>query len=248
VRGFWPIFKRELFAYFVTPLAYVLILAFVFWQGLHFYLLVRSFAQATEASIDQGPVQAFFGGDVFYYLPLILICPAITMRLFAEERRSGTIETLLTAPVSSVGVVLAKFTAAMVAYLAMWAPTLLYIVIMKRAGDIDWRVVGTSYLGVLGVGAQYIALGTMMSAVARSQLVALILSSIVILGFFLLGLGEFVLDEGPAREMCAYMSVWSQMGELSRGIVDSRRLVLDGSLVLFPLFVTNRLVDAWRWG
>lgn len=248
MKGFWPIFKRELFAYFVTPLAYVLILAFVFWQGLHFYLLVRSFAQMTEASIDQGPVQAFFGGDVFYYLPLILICPAITMRLFAEERRSGTVETLLTAPVGTVGVVLAKFAAAMVAYLAMWAPTLLYIVIMKRAGDIDWRVVGTSYLGVFGVGAQYIALGTMMSAVARSQLVALILSSIVILGFFLLGLGEFVLDEGSAREMCAYMSVWSQMGELSKGIVDSRRLVLDGSLILFPLYVTSRLVDAWRWG
>ena len=248
MKGFWPIFKRELFAYFVTPLAYVLILAFVFWQGLHFYLLVRSFAQMTEASIDQGPVQAFFGGDVFYYLPLILICPAITMRLFAEERRSGTIETLLTAPVSTTGVVLAKFAAAMVAYLAMWAPTILYIIVMKRAGDIDWRIVGTSYLGVLGVGAQYIALGTMMSAVARSQLVALILSSIVILGFFLLGLGEFVLDEGPAREMCGYMSVWSQMGELSKGIVDSRRLVLDGSLVLFPLYVTSRLVDAWRWG
>ncbi len=248
MRGFWPVFKRELFAYFVTPLAYVLILAFVFWQSLHFYLLVRSFAQMAEASIDQGPVQAFFGGDVFYYLPLILICPALTMRLFAEERRSGTIETLMTAPVSTVGVVLAKFSAAMVAYLAMWAPTLLYIVIMKRAGDVDWRVVGTSYLGVFGVGAQYIALGTMMSAVARSQLIALILSSVVILGFFLLGLGEFVLDEGPAREMCSYVSVWSQMGELSKGIVDSRRLVLDGSLVLFPLFVTTRLADAWRWG
>ena len=248
MRGFWPIFKRELFAYFVTPLAYVLILAFVFWQGLHFYLLVRSFASVAEASIDQGPVQAFFGGDVFYYLPLILICPAITMRLFAEERRSGTIETLLTTPVSTLGVVLAKFMAAMVAYAAMWAPTLLYIVIMKRAGDIDWRVVGVSYLGVFGVGAQYIALGTMMSALARTQLVALILSSIVILGFFLLGLGEFVLDEGPAREMCAYLSVWAQMGELSKGIVDSRRVLLDTSLVAFPLFITNRLVDAWRWG
>jgi len=248
MRGFWPIFKRELFAYFVTPLAYVLILAFVFWQGLHFYLLVRSFASAAEASIDQGPVQAFFGGDVFYYLPLILICPAITMRLFAEERRSGTIETLMTTPVGTVGLVFAKFAAAMVAYAAMWVPTLLYIVIMKRTGDIDWRIVSVSYLGVFGVGAQYIALGTMMSAVAKSQLVALILSSIVILGFFLLGLGEFVLDEGPAREMCAYLSVWSQMGELSKGIIDSRRLVLDGSLVAFPLFVTTRLVDAWRWG
>lgn len=248
MSGFWPVFKRELFAYFVTPLAYVLILAFVFWQGLHFYLLVRSFAQAADAAIDQGPVQAFFGGDVFYYLPLILICPAITMRLFAEERRSGTVEPLMTAPVSTFGVVLAKFSAAMVTYVAMWLPTLLYVIIMRRAGEVDWRVVGASYLGVIGVGAQYVALGTMMSAVSRSQLMALILSSILILGFFLLGLGEFVLDDGPAREMCAYVSVWSQMGELSRGIVDSRRLVLDASLVVFPLFVTVRTVDAWRWG
>lgn len=248
MRGFLPVFKRELFAYFVTPLAYVLILAFVFWQGLHFYLLVRSFAQTAEASIDQGPVQAFFGGDVFYYLPLILICPAITMRLFAEERRSGTIESLLTTPVSAPGVVLAKFAAAMVAYCAMWLPTLLYVIIMRRAGDIDWRVVGTSYLGVFGVGAQYIALGTMMSAVAKTQLIALILSAVLILGIFLLGIGEFVLDEGPARELCAYVSVWSQMGELSKGIVDSRRLLLDGTLIVLPLFVTTRLVEAWRWG
>ncbi|GAC1353289.1 MAG: ABC transporter permease [Polyangiales bacterium] len=248
LRGFWPIFKRELFAYFVTQLAYVLILAFVFWQGIHFYLLVRSFASATEVAIDQGPVQAFFGGDVFYYLPLILICPAITMRLFAEERRSGTIETLMTAPVGTASVVLAKFSAAMVVYLAMWAPTLLYLVIMRRAGAVDWRVVSVSYLGVIGVGGQYLALGTMMSAMARSQLIALVLSSILILGVFLLGLGEFVLDEGAAREFCAYISVWSQMGELSRGIVDARRLVLDATLIAFPLFVTTRTVDAWRWG
>jgi ABC-2 type transport system permease protein len=248
MRGFWPIFKRELFAYFVTPLAYVLILAFTLWQGLHFYLLVRSFASSPEASIDQGPVQSFFGGDVFYYLPLILICPAITMRLFAEERRSGSIEPLLTAPVGTVGVVLAKFVAALVAYASMWAPTLLYVVIMRRAGEVDWRVVGTSYLGVLGVGAPYLAMGTLMSALSRSQLIALVLSSILILGFFLLGIGEFVFDEGPARALCGYVSVWSQMGELSKGIVDSRRLVFDASLATLPLFLTVRTVDAWRWG
>jgi ABC-2 type transport system permease protein len=248
VSGFWPIFKRELFAYFVTPLAYVLILGFVCWQGLHFYLLVRSFAQAAEVSIDQGPVQAFFGGDVFYYIPLIILCPAITMRLFAEERKSGTIETLLTAPVGSLGVVLAKFLAALVVYAAMWAPTLLYVFIMRRAGEVDYRIVATSYLGVLAIGAQYVAVGTMMSAVARSQLIALVLSTIVILGIFLLGLGEFVLDEGAAREACAFVSIWSQMGELSKGIVDSRRLVFDATMVVLPLFVTVRTMDTWRWG
>jgi gliding motility-associated transport system permease protein len=248
VTGFWPVFKRELFAYFVTPLAYVLVVAFVAWQGLHFYLLVRSFAGAGEASIDQGPVQAFFGGDPFYYLPLIVLCPAITMRLFAEERRSGTIETLLTSPVGTPAVVLAKFFAAVVVYAAMWAPTLLYVIIMRRAGEIDWRVVGTSYIGVVGVGAQYLAIGTMMSAVARSQLVALILSAILVLGLFLLAVGEFVLDAGPARDICAYISIWSQMGELGRGVVDSRRLVFDATMVVLPLFINTRTGDAWRWG
>jgi ABC-2 type transport system permease protein len=248
VTGFWPIFKRELFAYFVTPLAYVLILAFVFWQGLHFYLLVRSFADVAEVSIDQGPVQAFFGGDVFYYLPLIIICPAITMRLFAEERRSGTIESLLTAPVATPGVVLAKFLAALVVYIAMWAPTLLYVIIMRSGGEVDWRVVSVSYLGVIGLGAQYLAIGTMMSAVGRSQLIALVLSTLIILGMFLLGLGEFVLEEGAARDVCGYVSIWSQMGELSHGIVDSRRIVFDLTMTALPLFVTTRTVDAWRWG
>ena len=248
MNGFWPIFKRELFAYFVTPLAYVLIVIFVAWQGIHFDLLVRSFASSPEISIDQGPVQAFFGGDVFYYLPLILMCPAITMRLFAEERRSGTIETLMTAPVGTPALVLAKFAAAMVLYIAMWAPTLMYVVIMKRAGDVDVRIVAASYLGVLGVGGQYIAIGTLMSAITRSQLIAMMLASLVILGIFLVGLGEFVLDEGTARELCSYLSVWSQMGELSKGIVDSRRLVLDATLIVVPLFVTMRTVDSWRWG
>lgn len=248
MSGFWAIFKRELFAYFVTPLAYVLVLAFVCWQGLHFYLLVRSFAQAAEVSIDQGPVQAFFGGDVFYYLPLIIICPAITMRLFAEERRSGTIESLMTAPVGTPAVVLAKFAAAIVVYATMWLPSILYLIIMRRAGEIDWRIVGTSYLGVMGIGAQYIAIGTMMSAVTRSQLIAFMLAAILVLGVFLLGLGEFTLDEGMARETCSYVSIWSQMGELSKGIVDSRRLVFDATLVCLPLFVTTRTLDAWRWG
>jgi len=247
VSGFFPVFKRELFAYFVTPLAYVLVIAFVVWQGLHFYLLVRSFAQAPQASIDQGPVQAFFGGDPFYYLPLIVLCPAITMRLFAEERRSGTFETLFTAPVGTVGVVLAKFLASVVVYATMWAPTILYVIIMRRAGEIDWRVVGTSYLGVIGIGAQYLAIGTLMSAQTKSQLVALILSTILVLGLFLLALGEFVLDDGWARDVCAYISIWSQMGELGRGIVDSRRLVFDATMVALPLFITTRRIEWRRW-
>src|SRR5262249_3251967 len=162
---------------------------------------------------------------MLFYLPLILLCPGMTMRLFAEERRSGTIESLLTAPVTTAGVVLGKFGAALTTYVAMWVPTVLYMVVLRRTAAIDWHVVGTSYLGVLGIGAGYLAIGTLMSAMTKSQLVAIVLSALVILGLFVVGIGEFVFDAGPVHDVCAYVSVWGQMGELSKGIVDIRRMV-----------------------
>ena len=248
MRGFWPIFKRELFSLFVTPMAWALMLVFLLIQGAHFYLLVFQFATSSGVSVDQGPIQVFFGESVLVYLPLMLLCPGLTMRLFAEERRSGTIEPLLTAPVSTPGVVLGKYAAALVAYLAMWAPTVLYLVILRKSGDLDWRVIATSYLGVVLIGASYLSIGTLASALSTSQLLALVLAAFGILGLFLVGVGEFVFDSGPLHETCAYVSVWGQMGEFSKGIVDLRRIGFDVTLVALPLFVTVRAVDAWRWG
>jgi ABC-2 type transport system permease protein len=248
VKGFWAIYKRELFALFVTPMAWAMIFVFLVIQGWHFYLLVDYFARNVELSVDQGPVQAFFGESIIFYFPLVLLCPGITMRLFAEERRTGTIETLLTAPVTTAGIVVGKFAGALTVYAAMWAPTLLYVVVLRRAGEIDWNVVATSYTGVLLIGAGYLAIGTLMSAMTKSQLVAIVLSSLVILGLFVVGVGEFIFDSGIAHDACAYVSVFSQMGEMSKGIVDLRRLVLDATMIALPLFVTVRAVDAWRWG
>ncbi|MGH7285898.1 MAG: ABC transporter permease, partial [Polyangiaceae bacterium] len=151
MKAFWPIFKRELFAFFVTPLAWVLITAFLILQGMHFYLLIDHFA-GVDVATDQTPVQAFFGDTVILYLILFLLVPPMTMRLFAEERRSGTIETLMTAPVSAFAVVLAKYLSALTTYIAMWAPTLLYLLILQRTGSIDWKAAASSYLGVLLVG------------------------------------------------------------------------------------------------
>src|SRR6185295_6531329 len=176
VRGFWPIYKRELFALFVTPLAWVLITTFLIVQGIHFFLLVTQFAGQADLG-EGGPVQAFFGKTILLYLPLLFICPLLTMRLFAEERRSGTIEALLTAPVGSTGVTLAKYCAALVTYMVLWAPTLLYIVLISKTGAVDWRVVGASYLGLFGIGAGYLAIGTMTSALTQSQLTAAVLSA-----------------------------------------------------------------------
>jgi ABC-2 type transport system permease protein len=249
VRGFWPIFKRELFSLFVTPLAWVVITAFLLLQGLHFFLIVVNYATLPAESIgDSGPIQAFFGQTMLLYVPLLLVCPLLTMRLFAEERRSGTVETLLTAPVDTPAVVLAKYAASLTTYAAMWVPTILYVVILARTGDVDWRVVGTSYASVLAIGAGYLSLGTMTSALTQSQLTAAVLSAFAISGLFFFGLAEFIVPDGPVHELASHVSVWTQMNDASRGLLDSRRLVFDATVVALPLFVTVRAVEAWRWG
>ncbi len=248
MRAFWPIFKRELFAFWVTPLAWVLTCVFLVVQGLHFSVLVKNFAEMGSIESDQTPIQAFFGNTVLLYLVLFLLVPPMTMRLFAEERRAGTIESLMTAPVSAPAVVLAKYGAALVTYAAMWAPTLLYVVILQRSGYVDWHVVGASYLGVLLVGAGYLSLGLLMSALTKSQFIALVLTALVLLVLFILGIGEFVTRDGTMiHDVCAYLSVWAQMNDFAAGVVDSRRLVLDGTLVVLPLFLSTRVVDSWRW-
>jgi ABC-type transport system involved in multi-copper enzyme maturation permease subunit len=119
VTAFWPIFKRELFAFFVTPLAWVLIVVFLVVQGLHFFLLVDHFSSMADLGGDETPLSAFFGNTVLLYMVLLVLVPPMTMRLFAEERRSGTIESLMTAPVSSLGVVLAKYAAVLLTYVLM---------------------------------------------------------------------------------------------------------------------------------
>ena len=248
MRAFWPIFKRELFAFWVTPLAWVLTCVFLVVQGLHFSVLVKSFAEMGSIESDQTPIQAFFGNTVLLYLVLFLLVPPMTMRLFAEERRSGTIESLMTAPVAAPAVVLAKYGAALATYAAMWAPTVLYLVILQRTGDLDWHVAASSYLGVVFVGAGYLALGLMMSAVTKSQFIALVLTALVLLVLFILGIGEFVTRDGTMlHDVCSYVSVWAQMNDFASGVVDSRRLIWDGTLVLLPLFLTTRVVDSWRW-
>ena len=248
MKGFWPVYKRELFAMFVTPLAWVILIAFLFLQGAHFTLLVNHFSAQVEVSADQGPVQAFFGQTLFLYLPLLIFCPGLTMRLFAEERQSGTIETLLTAPVSATAIVLAKYACAVTTYVAMWVPTVLYMVVIRKTGEIDWHVVASGYVGVMGIGCSYLAIGLLMSAVTRSQLLALVLATLVLLGLFIFGIGEMIVPEGLLHDVCGYVSVWAQMEDFSKGVIDLRRLVYDGTLVVVPLSATVRIVDSWRWG
>jgi ABC-2 type transport system permease protein len=231
----------------VTPLAWVLLGVFLILQGGIFYSIIVHFSTFTDLSVDDGPLGAYFGqNSVFLLMTLLLMCPALSMRLLAEERRSGTIEALMTAPVAPAGVVLGKYAAALATYVVMWVPTLLYVVILRKTGSVDWSVIGASYLGLLLVGAQYLAIGALASALSKSQFVALLITVLIQFGLFVLGIGEYIFDPGVLHEVCSYISLAGHMEDFSKGIIDTRRLLYDLTLAGFCLFLAVRVVDSWR--
>jgi ABC-2 type transport system permease protein len=247
MSGFTAIFRREMLSLWVTPLAWVLLSVFLILQGGIFYSILVHFSTFTDLSVDEGPLGAYFGqNSVFLLMTLLLVCPALTMRLLAEERRSGTIEALMTAPVGSAGVVLGKYAAALATYVIIWLPTLLYVIILRKTGNVDWLVMLSSYLGVFLVGAQYLAIGMLSSSLSKSQFVALLITVLIQFGLFVLGIGEYIFDPGVFHDVCAYVSLAGHMEDFSKGIVDTRRLLYDGSLAAFCLFLTVRVVDSWR--
>jgi ABC-2 type transport system permease protein len=244
--GFMAVYRREMLALWVTPLAWVLSFAFLLLQGVSFYIVVDHYTHFTTLSME-GPVESYFS-SLFMPFTLLLVCPALSMGAFAEERRSGTLESLLTAPVTPGAVVHAKYLAALSTYVLLWLPTLLYVIIVRNVAVIDWPVVLSSYAGLFCIGSAYLAIGVLMSALARSQLLALMLTTLVQFGLFILGVGERVFDPGRLQAICAHVSVLSQLEDFSRGVIDLRRLVFDSSLVTLCLFMTRRVVDSWRWG
>jgi ABC-2 type transport system permease protein len=247
MSGFTAIFRREMLSLWVTPLAWVLLGVFLILQGGIFYSIIVHFSTFTDLSVDDGPLGAYFGqNSVFLLMTLLLVCPALSMRLLAEERRSGTIEALLTAPVGAGGVVLGKYAAALVTYVVMWLPTLLYVVILRKTGSVDWLVIGASYLGLFLVGAQYLAIGALASALSKSQFVALLITVLIQFGLFVLGIGEYIFDPGALHEVCSYVSLSGHMEDFSKGIVDTRRVLYDVTLAVFCLFLAIRVVDSWR--
>jgi ABC-2 type transport system permease protein len=238
--------KREVFAFFVSPIAYVVLTVWLGIFGIVFCLLAFLFAQQPGAQTNL--LTAFFGGTTLFYLPLLVFTPVLTMRLLAEERASGTIEPLLTAPVSEVEVVIGKYLAALCFWCVLWLPTLSYVWLVARSGDhaVDWGAVGATYLGLFAVGMLYMAVGLLMSAVARNQIVAALLTFLVLGGLFLVGLGGYLDVGDEARAIFEYLGLWTQMAVFAKGIVDTRYLVYDVSLAVTALFFAVQVLQTDR--
>ncbi len=245
MRKTWAIIRRELIAYFSSPLAYVVMTAFLLMQGYIFSLIVSFLNNPQTPSMT--PLRLFFGGTIFFWLFLLFVVPVITMRLIAEERRSGTIEVLLTSPVSELQVVVGKFLAALTFYVALWFPTVLYVVVLKRHSEIDLGPVAAGYLGVLLLGFLFLAVGTFASTLTDNQLIAAIIAFATMVLLFSIGLVEQLASSPAIKAALGQMNLWTQMDDFAKGIVDSRHVIYQLSTGLLFLFLAAKSLEVKKW-
>lgn len=237
--------RRELAAYFRSPVSYLVLTLFLLVEGYSFWLFVELLNG--RATPHGAVLQYFFGGTFLYWLFLMFIVSVVTMRLIAEERRTNTIEPLLTAPVTDAGVVLGKFLGALGFYAALWAPTVLYIFLLAHYAPErpDTGPVLTGYLGTLLVGASALSLGLLASSLTRNQILAAVLSFVGLTLLLLTGaMGDALIRSGPFVPVLRHVNLFRHMEDFGRGILDTRHVVYHLGLIAIALFAATRLLRA----
>ncbi|MFP3942159.1 MAG: ABC-2 transporter permease [Thermoanaerobaculia bacterium] len=246
MSGILAIFQRELRAYFLSPLAWVILTFMLIINGVIFALILIALNDPLQP--PGRPLDLFFGGTFLFWLVLLFVAPVLTMRLLAEERRSGSLEVLMTAPVTEGQVVAGKYLAALVFYAFLWLPTVSYAGVVALHSEIDWGVVAAGYLGVLLVGALFLAVGLFTSATTSNQIVAAVMSFAILLALICVTFLEFFVNAQGLRDALAFINFPEHMsGELAKGIVDTRRLVFYLTGTGFFLFLTGRALESGKW-
>jgi len=248
MQAYLTLTRRELGTFFYSWIGYIVIAASVFLMGLSFVsLLTKLQGQPTQL-----PITEIFL-SLCFWLILLFSAPLITMRLFALEKYSGTFETLMTAPVGDLEVVLAKFTAALIFFMVTWLPLLLCILILryfsKGSNLMDPGTLGSTFLGIFLLGALYMAIGCFASALTRSQIVAAMISFAIGLAFFLASYmgDQFALEKSWQVEALNAVCIVEQMKDFARGVVDTRYIVFYLTASAFFLFLTYRVIESRRW-
>jgi ABC-2 type transport system permease protein len=233
---------RELRSYFWSPLGWVILTGFLFLQGMAFQTIVDYLNLPTSPPLT--PLGFFFGGTILYWLTVLFVTPVLTMRLLSEERKTGTLEALLTAPITEGQVVLGKYFGALVFYIFLWSPTLIYVLLLSRHLDLDWGPVASSYLGTIGVGALFLSVGTLVSGLTRNQVVAAIGTFAILFLLFIPVFLDGLVNSPALKEVVEYLNLLQHMDEFGKGIVDTRHLIYYLSASAFCLFLTTRALEA----
>lgn len=228
--------RRQLGAYFNSVVAYIVAILFLVITGALFWL--SFFQDVTVLSL-----RTFFAQAPLF---LAFFAPAITMGLFAEEKRSGTLELLMTMPLSDFQIVMGKFLAAVALLCVVFAVTLFYPLSLSRLGDLDWGAVAAGYIGLVLLGSSYSAIGLMASSWTKDQVVAILLAFSICFVLYLIDqlVGQ---PTGTTAQIVEYISTSYHFENIARGVVDTRDVVYYLSLIGVCLLVAQSSIAARRW-
>jgi ABC-2 type transport system permease protein len=250
----WPIFKKELRLYFTSPVAYVIMTIFLLLAGFFFYSIFAFFTMASmqsamnpqmagQLNVTDSVLRPLFSN---LSVILLLLMPLFTMRLLAEERRSGTIELLLTYPVRDGAVLLGKYLAAFALYAIMIALTLVYPAIVMYFSRVEWGPLLTGYLGLLLMGSMFLAVGVFASSLTENQIVAAVTTFGILLMFWVIA---WPADNagGVFGKVLQHLSIPEHNDSFAKGILDTKDLVYYVDFTLLALFLALRSIESRRW-
>jgi len=253
MRNIWIICRKELHGYFVSPVAYLLltmfaiIFGFFYWNSVGYFNMMglesQMRGQAFPMSVNEYVIRPLLSNVSVIGLFFI---PMITMRLFAEEKRTGTIELLATSPIRDMEVILGKWFAAVILYAALLAFTAINFAFLFRYGNPDWKPLAIGYLGLLLQAGGLLAIGTFISTLTKNQIIAGAATFGVLLLLWVL---EWVAGYETATwaKVLAYLSVITHFDSFSKGVLDTKDAIFYVSVIFLGLFFTSRSMESLRW-
>ena len=249
----FAIMRRELASFFLSPIAYMVIFGILVVAAFNFRLLLYDLASGAMAFTQVEDPVVNYMGNIWLLFCLIFVVPVVTMRLLSEERRSGTIEALMSAPVTEAEVVLGKFVAGLVFYMAVWIPWLLFLFVLRWWGKVEFTFwpVASMYLGLLTLGTTFIAGGLLFSSLTRNQIIAAILAFAMMMALLVIVVLQYYMQQGGEAEgkveAMRYASFFLQMRDFAQGKLDVRYVAMHLSAAGFLLFVTTRVLESRKW-
>ena len=250
----WAIFRKELKLYFSSPIAYAVLAIFSLIAGWFFANVFVYYARVSM----QAAMNPMMGRDLSIidglFRPLfqnmsvimLLMMPILTMRLFSEEKKSGTIELLLTYPLRDGEVLLGKYLAALTVFAAMLALTLTYPALVAWVTPVEWGPLATGYLGLLLQGAAFIAIGILISSLTENQIVAAVSTFGILLIFWVISWASDTAG-GTWGRILSHLSLTEHFDSFSKGVIDTKDLIYYLNLIILSLFLTLRSLDSKRW-
>ena len=254
MRNVIAIAQKEFKSYFTSPIGYMYVGLFALLYGF-FYVSILNFFVRQSLQMNQfggGPQPLNINQDMLrpilqnVTVLVLFILPMVTMRTYSEEKRSGTIELLLTSPLSDFQIIMGKFLGAMALYLVMLAVSLIHIAILFIYGHPEWKPILTAYLGLVLLGGCFISLGLFISSLTKNQIVAGIVTFAVFLFLWIITwIGSF---SGPTVDkLTTYLSIIDHLDDFGKGVIDTTHVIYYLSFMTFGLFLTAKSVDSERW-